>query len=152
MDRMLRGQPTITRPGLLTKAGLAREAQVDRNHITQGSCSDLGDRFSALAAQQDEPRTAREAQQQQRVQNLTSQLERLEHTQAALRAERDKWQASTHTLLRAIQVLRLESTALQSEVDVLTKRLNATADTTAAGLYIVGPSERHTPPKPESPR
>jgi hypothetical protein len=43
-------------------------------------------------------------------------------------------------------------TALQSEVDVLTQRLNAAADTTAAGLYIVGPSERHTLPKPGSPR
>lgn len=152
MDRMLRGQPTITRPGLLSKAGLAREARIDRNHITQGSCRDLGDRFAALAAQQDEPRTAREAQQQQRIQTFTRQLEHLEHAHTALRTERDKWQASTHTLLRAVQVLRLENAALHAEVDLLTQKLDPAADARTAGLYIVGPSERQSPSGPESPR
>lgn len=140
MDRMLRGTPTITRPGLLSKAGLAREAQVDRNHITQGSCRDLGDRLATIAAERQQPATAREAEQQQRIENMTRQLADLTQTHAALRKERDKWQACTQTLLRAIQVLRLENTALQAQNRVLTNQLDTARAAKNTGLYTLPPA------------
>ena len=140
MDRMLRGRPTITRPGLLSKAGLAREAQVDRNHITQGSCRDLGDRIAAIIKQRQEPTTAREAEQQAHIKSLTTQLDELRAAAGLLRQDRDKWQASTHTLLRAIRVLRLEGAAVQAEKKVLTKQLHAAREGENVSLYIVLPA------------
>lgn len=137
MDRMLRGSPTIARPGVLSKAGLAREAQVDRSHITQGSCRDLGDRFAAIIAQRREPSTAREVEQQARIELMARQLADLRQSQERLRGERDKWQASTHTLLRAVQVLRLENTALQAEVRSLRRRPVGPFGGSNTGLYQV---------------
>src|SRR3982074_2243512 len=96
MTRMLSGAPSIVRPGLLSKAGLAREAQVDRNHITHGSCRDLGDAFTALAQQRTPPPTALEADEQARIDRLTAQLNQLKESHTTLRQDRDKWQASTH--------------------------------------------------------
>jgi hypothetical protein len=139
MDRMLTGKPTITRPGLLSKAGLAREAQVDRNHITQGSCRDLGDRFAALTKQLQEPTTAREVEQQKRIENLLVQLDNLTEANATIRGDRDKWQASTQTLLRAMQVLRLEQLAMRSDITVLTRQLEAAQAGATTGLYVVQP-------------
>jgi hypothetical protein len=144
MDRMLRGTPTITRPGLLSKAGLAREAQVDRNRITQGSCRDLGDRFAALVEQRRAPTTALEVQQQARIDTLLDELRSLTDAHTALVRDRDHWKASTHTLLRAIQVLRLEQTSMQATIRVLNKRLEAAHDPGTSGLYVV-PGDRTRP-------
>jgi hypothetical protein len=52
---------------------------------------------------------------------MAGQLSDLKQAHATLRQGRDKWQASTHTLLRAIQVLRLENSARQAEARVLEK-------------------------------
>lgn len=139
MARMLAGTPTVVRPGLLSKAGLAREAGVDRNHVTQGSCRDLGDRLAALAQHQSTPTTALEAEQQARIDDLTAQLDQLTKSHTALRQDRDKWQAATHTLLRAIQVLRLEHTAMRSNIRVLRSQLATARQADPAGLYLVPP-------------
>lgn len=144
MDRMLRGAPTITRPGLLSKAGLAREAQVDRNRITQGSCRDLGDRFAALVEQRRAPTTALEVQQQARIETLLGQLRSLTDTHTDLVRDRDTWKASTHTLLRAIQVLRLEQASMQANIQVLNKRLATANGPGTNGLYVVP----HDSPQP----
>jgi hypothetical protein len=140
MARILTGTPSIIRPGLLSKAGLAREAQVDRNHITQGSCCDLGDRLATLAQRRTTPTTAREANQQAQIDRLTTQVDQLTRSHTALRQDRDKWQASTHTLLRAIQVLRLEHTAMQADIRVLNNQLAATRQDGTRGLYPVPPA------------
>ncbi|KOX27038.1 hypothetical protein ADK67_14490 [Saccharothrix sp. NRRL B-16348] len=138
MARMLSGRPNLTRPGLLSKAGLAREAQVDRNHVTQGSLRDLGDRLAALARAHRTPTTSLEAQQQAHIEQLTARLENLTATHAELRLDRDHWKASTHTLLRAVQVLRLEHTTMRADITVLTRRLDTVHDATT-GLYVLPP-------------
>jgi hypothetical protein len=138
MVRMLTGRPTTTRPGLLTKAGLAREAQVDRNHVTQGSCRDLGDRLATLARAHHTPTTALEAEQQAHIEQLTTRLENLTSGHAELRLDRDHWKASTHTLLRAVQVLRLEHTTMRADITALTRRLE-TAHNRTTGLYVLPP-------------
>jgi DNA repair exonuclease SbcCD ATPase subunit len=137
MARMLAGTPTTIRPGLLSKAGLAREAQVDRNHITQGSCRDLGDRLATHAQHRITPTTALKAEQQTRIERLSTQLDQLTDAHTALRQDRDDWQASTHTLLRAIQVLRLEHTAMQADIRVLRHQLATAHQGGATGLYAV---------------
>lgn len=140
MARMLAGTPLIIRAGLLSKAGLAREAGVDRNHITQGSCCDLGDRLAVLAQHRTTPATAREADLQVRIDCLTAQLDQRTESHTALRQDRDKWQAATHTLLRAIQVLRLEHTTMQSDIRVLKNQLTTARQAGSSGLYVVPPA------------
>ncbi|MCU1686630.1 MAG: hypothetical protein JWQ81_7369 [Amycolatopsis sp.] len=88
MVRMLGGTPSVVRPGLLSKAALAREAQVDRNQISQGSCRDLGDRFATITQQNTAPATAREAEQLIRIEHLTAQLQQLTKGRAELRADK----------------------------------------------------------------
>jgi len=146
MARMLAGTPAIVRPGLLSKAGLAREAQVDRNHITQGSCRDLGDRLAALADQRAAPATAREAAQQTRIDQLTAQLRQLTDTHATLRNDRDRWQAATHTLLRAIQVVRLEQTDQNATIQALRAHLAIARHGPGTGLVALPSTD--PPPRP----
>lgn len=88
MARMLAGALTIIiRPGLLSMAGLARETQVDRNHITQGSCRDLGDRLAALTQHRAAPVTAREPTNKTRASSsLTTRFHQRTESNAALRA------------------------------------------------------------------
>jgi uncharacterized protein (DUF3084 family) len=126
---------------VLSVAGLAREAQIDRNHLTQGSCRDLASRFTALARQQAAPATAREAQQQTRIGQLTDQLDQLAATHDTLRVDRDRWQAATHTLMRAIQVLRLENQEMAADLELLRRRASMTPIGHASGLYAVPRSD-----------
>jgi hypothetical protein len=137
MARMLTGTPTIARPGLLSKAGLAREAQVDRNRITQGNCRDLGDRLLQLAQERIAPATAREAEQQARIDQLTELLRQTTDDIGDLRHDRDTWKAATHTLLRAVQVMRLEHTQLHTDIRVLKQQLTTPHEGT--GLVVVPP-------------
>jgi hypothetical protein len=141
MVRMLGGTPSVVRPGLLSKAALAREAQVDRNQISQGSCRDLGDRFATITQQNTAPATAREAEQLIRIEHLTAQLQQLTKGRAELRADKDRWQESTHTLLRGIQVLRLEHSAMQADIRILRKQLAAARAGEAHGLYSLPPGQ-----------
>lgn len=45
---------------------------------------------------------------------------------------------ATHTLLRAVQVLRLEHTALQADIRVLNTQLAAACQGGTPGLYVLG--------------
>jgi chromosome segregation ATPase len=97
----------------------------------------LGERFVAIVAQRQEPATAREAEQQARLEVLSRQLAELKQSQSTLRMERDKWQASTQTLLRAVQVLRLQNAAMQAEIQLLKRRASASSGRSTSGLYQV---------------
>jgi hypothetical protein len=61
------------------------------------------------------------------------------------------WQASTRTLLRTIQVLRLEAMATQSDITVLSKQLKAAREGSVNGLYVV-PRQGPDPPLSQSAR
>lgn len=71
---------------------------------------------------------------------LTSRIDQLTASHTALREERDGWQAATHTLLRATQVLRLEHTAMQADIRVLKAQLATARAGSASGLYPVPPA------------
>jgi hypothetical protein len=137
MARILASKPTIVHPGTQSIAGLAREAQINRNHLTRGSCRDLADRFSALTHAQTTPATAREAQQHHQISQLTDRLDQLKVTHAALRTDRDRWKAATHTLLRAIQVMRLEHQAMAADLELLRRQAHGPRTGQPQGLYVV---------------
>lgn len=126
------------RAGTRSVAGLAREAQVDRSHLTRGTCRDLADRFTTLIDADASPVTAREAQRQHRIGQLVDQLDQLKATHSALHADRDRWYAAAHTLLRAVQVLRLEQQAMAADLEQLRHHTQQRTGQ-ASGLYAVPP-------------
>lgn len=75
-----------------------------------------------------------------RIDRITTQLDQLTQAHTALRQDRDQRRASTHTLLRAIQVLRLEYIAMQFDIRVLKNQLSADRQGGTPGLYPVPPA------------
>jgi len=74
------------------------------------------------------------------IEQLTTRLNQLTESRIALRQDRDNWHAATHTLLRAIQILRLEHTALQADLRVLNHQLATARQGGPPGLYSVPPA------------
>ena len=137
MARLLTGTPTVVRPGTTSVAGLAREAEVNRNHLTQGSCRDLAERFVDLTRVRNFPATLQEARQHDRIVQLAEQLDQLRAAHAAVRGERDRWHAATHTVLRAIQVMRLEHQAMAADLEQLRNQAHRSSAVQTKGLYVV---------------
>jgi hypothetical protein len=114
--RLLEGSPRIAKPGRLSTAALAREAEVDRARLTTGGARDLGARFAALAAARSSPTTAKEIELAEQVDKLRARLETITTRHALLLEDRDRWKAMSETLGRALNVT-------EREIEILERRL-----------------------------
>jgi hypothetical protein len=111
--RLLEGSPRIAKPGQLSVAALAREAEVDRARLTTGSARDLGARFAALAIERSAPTSAKEVELAEQIEKLRARLETITTRHTLLLEERDRWKAMGETLARALNVTERENEILE---------------------------------------
>lgn len=111
--RMLNGTPERVPRGRLSVASLAVEAEVNRNRLTKGNLSDLGQRFAALIEARSQPTTAMEIQLAEELDRLKAKHRALTEVHARALAEKEDWKKGTRSLARAVQVLEMENDALR---------------------------------------
>lgn len=125
MARMLNGTPEKVPRGRLSVASLAVEAEVNRNRLTKGNLSDLGQRFAALIEARSQPTTAMEIQLVEELDRLKAKRRELTEVHGRALAEKEEWKRGTHSLARAVQALEMENAALRAQKEALVRSVES---------------------------